>query len=128
MNKSSFNLYLGLFFGSLLLGVLIWGAILARRNQKPETVRTQPLLPAPKEPLSQASRATTTLGQENQVSHTLLFPPLDKALERVTKKPFGIKISPQNSPVSPERFSGFHTGVDFETFPDEQDTGVSVYA
>ena len=47
---------------------------------------------------------------------------------RVTKKPFGIKISPNDSPVSPERFSGFHTGVDFETTPEEQDQEVVVNA
>jgi len=33
---------------------------------------------------------------------------------RVTKKPFGIKISPKNSPIQPERFSGYHTGADGE--------------
>ena len=54
--------------------------------------------------------------------------PIERALERVTKKPFGIYITPQNSPVQPERFSGYHTGVDFETFADEQDKDVSVYA
>lgn len=54
--------------------------------------------------------------------------PIDKWQERVIKKPFGIKISPNNSPVSPERFSGYHTGVDFETFSDEQDGEVPIYA
>ena len=33
---------------------------------------------------------------------------------RVTKKPFGIYITPQNSPVQPERFTGYHTGTDAE--------------
>ena len=33
---------------------------------------------------------------------------------RITKKPFGIFITTQNSPVQPERFSGYHTGVDVE--------------
>lgn len=33
---------------------------------------------------------------------------------RVTKKPFGIYITPQNSPISPERFTGYHTGTDAE--------------
>lgn len=57
-----------------------------------------------------------------------LTPPIDRALERVTKKPFGIKISPRTSPVQPERFSGFHTGVDFETFPDEQNKDIPIVA
>lgn len=32
----------------------------------------------------------------------------------VTKKPFGIFVTPENSPVSPERFRGFHTAADAE--------------
>lgn len=54
--------------------------------------------------------------------------PIDRASERVTKKPFGILIKRETSPVQPERFSGYHTGTDFETFPAESDTAVSVYA
>lgn len=57
-----------------------------------------------------------------------LISPIDRALERVTKKPFGINISPHTSPVQPERFSGFHTGVDFETFSDEQNKDVPIVA
>lgn len=53
-------------------------------------------------------------------------PPLDRAGERVTKKPFGIFITPQNSPVQPERFRGYHTGADFEIFPEELNTDVAV--
>ncbi|MBI4023152.1 M23 family metallopeptidase [Candidatus Berkelbacteria bacterium] len=40
--------------------------------------------------------------------------PVDSFAERITKKPFGIKISPDSSPVLPERFSGYHTGADAE--------------
>lgn len=47
---------------------------------------------------------------------------------RITKKPFGIFISPKNSPVTPERFSGYHTGADFETFEEEQTKDISVSA
>ncbi len=54
--------------------------------------------------------------------------PIGRAKERVTKKPFGIKVSPNNSPVQPEKFSGYHTGVDFETFPEEQNIDVPIYA
>ncbi len=58
----------------------------------------------------------------------LLNKPLSSAHTRVTKKQFGIKISPQESPVSPERFSGYHTGVDFEILPGEEDEDVIVAA
>ncbi len=55
-------------------------------------------------------------------------PPIDKAKERVTKKPFGIFVTPQNSPVQPERFSGYHTGTDFEIFPEELEKEIQVKA
>ncbi len=54
--------------------------------------------------------------------------PLDRVRQRVTKKPFGLKISPKDSPISPERFSGYHTGVDFETFPEEASRDIEVRA
>lgn len=54
--------------------------------------------------------------------------PLSDALSRVSKKPFGIEVSPKNSPVSPERFTGIHTGVDFEVFENELDIAVPVFA
>lgn len=40
--------------------------------------------------------------------------PIAEFEKRITKKPFGIYITPQNSPVQPERFTGYHTGVDVE--------------
>lgn len=40
--------------------------------------------------------------------------PIAEFKKRITKKPFGIYITPQNSPIQPERFSGYHTGVDVE--------------
>lgn len=54
--------------------------------------------------------------------------PLEKSTERITKKPFGIYITPQNSPVQPERFAGFHTGTDFEILPGEENQDVPVFA
>lgn len=54
--------------------------------------------------------------------------PLDRAEQRVTKKPFGILINPKTSPVQPEKFSGYHAGVDFETFTEEAETIVTVQA
>ncbi len=59
---------------------------------------------------------------------TKFAPPLDRANERITKKKFGQFITPQNSPVQPEKFFGYHTGTDFEIFPEELNTEVSVYA
>lgn len=57
-----------------------------------------------------------------------LSAPIDRTNERVTKKPFGIYITPQASLVQPERFSGYHTGTDFETFPEEANLDVTIKA
>lgn len=70
-------------------------------------------------------KANTTAKSQPENAIT---PPINDALSRITKKPFGIKISPTNSPVSPEKFSGFHTGVDFETPPDEPNVDVPIFA
>lgn len=69
---------------------------------------------------------TSTVAAPTQAKE--IFQPLSDALSRVTKKPFGIKISPSSSPVSPERFTGYHTGADFEATPAEQNTDVAVNA
>lgn len=61
-------------------------------------------------------------------SSVILHSPVTDAVSRITKKPFGIYITPATSPVSPEKFSGFHTGVDFETLENEQNTHVEVFA
>lgn len=54
--------------------------------------------------------------------------PLKNMHERVILKSFGMMITPQNSPIAPERFYGYHTGVDLEVFEDEKEADVSVYA
>ncbi len=59
---------------------------------------------------------------------TELLPPLDRVKERVTKKTFGLFITPANSPVQPEKFRGYHTGIDLEIFPEETNVDVSVFS
>ena len=44
----------------------------------------------------------------------LLFHPIDDFFSGVAKKPFGVFVNPENSPVFPERFTGYHTGADVE--------------
>jgi len=63
-------------------------------------------------------------GQENM---SFVYP-IDEFEERVTKKPFGIFIEPATSPVQPERFSGYHTGVDIEYGDAEDDVPVRAIA
>lgn len=62
------------------------------------------------------------------VAAPVVLPPLDRTSERVTKKTFGTKVSPQSSPVMPEKFSGYHTGWDFEVFADEISKDVPIVA
>lgn len=54
--------------------------------------------------------------------------PIDRDDERVTKKPFGVYITPDTSPVQPEKFSGYHTGKDYEIFEDEENADVTIRA
>ncbi len=68
------------------------------------------------------------MANEPQIPVANLSLPLNNALSRVSKKPFGIYITPKNSPVSPEKFTGWHTGADFEIFPGEENKDISVFA
>jgi murein DD-endopeptidase MepM/ murein hydrolase activator NlpD len=54
--------------------------------------------------------------------------PIANALNRIKKKSFGIYVSPVFSPVNPERFTGYHTGVDFETTSNEKEVDIPIYA
>ena len=68
--------------------------------------------PAPREPLS---TPTTLLPTTTPTPETpTLVEPVAEFKQRITKKPFGLYIDPQHSPVQPERFTGYHTGVDVE--------------
>lgn len=57
--------------------------------------------------------------------------PLDKSIERPKLLTFGMYVTPdpENNPIDPpERFSGYHTALDFEILPGEEDEDVSVKA
>lgn len=70
-------------------------------------------------PASSASPSTTP-------SKPAVVAPIGQFKERVTKKFFGTYITPSNSPIQPERFTGYHTGIDVE-YTDVTDD-VPVYA
>lgn len=42
-------------------------------------------------------------------------------------KPFGIYITREDSPVQPERFAGYHTGVDYEILSGEEEEDMPVF-
>lgn len=78
---------------------------------------------------NQNASTTTNIPESPTPTPTAkLSMPIANALSRITKKPFGIYITPQNSPVSPEKFKGYHTGTDFETTAEEQNADVKISA
>jgi len=53
-------------------------------------------------------------GGENANIDFGLVEPVSGFKQNITKKPFGIFITPENSPVENDKFAGYHTGVDSE--------------
>jgi murein DD-endopeptidase MepM/ murein hydrolase activator NlpD len=88
--------------------------------------RGAPGTPTPDAGTEKPVQGTPTGGQSPKMV-TVPYP-LTNALERVTKKTFGLYVTRKNSPVQPERFAGYHCGVDFETTLEEKDTDVVVNA
>lgn len=107
----------------ILIVLLIIAVVFHRKNNLPTQTNST----------SSITSSTQQSSQENPppppaVTKKSVVDPIANAANRVTKKPFGIYITPKTSPVQPERFTGYHTGVDFETFPNEQNIDVPFYA
>lgn len=96
---------------------LIWYLFLVSNKNKPQPVSTNVNV--------QTKNVDKVINTSVAV---LISEPINGAMTRVTKKPFGIEVSPTNSPVLPERFSGYHTGVDFETTVTEKTIDVNIMA
>ncbi len=82
---------------------------------------------APENAVLQNQGAASSPSQNDNILNNFKAP-LDRTPERVTKKPFGIYITPDTSPVQPERFRGYHTGTDFEIFSEELNVDISIKA
>jgi murein DD-endopeptidase MepM/ murein hydrolase activator NlpD len=102
---------------AIILLVLIVGLFLYL-NQKYQVISTQPSKP------NFQAQNQGKLDVLPKIS--VLVDPIAQFQERITKKPFGIYITPQTSPIQPERFSGYHTGLDVEY--DDSLSDVPVYA
>ena len=94
-------------------------------NSSANQIETQNVQP---NPINQNSQNAQNANNQNGQSTNNFQSPLTRAAERVTKKPFGIYITPKTSPVQPEKFQGYHTGIDFEIFPEELNIDVPVQA
>lgn len=110
----------------IFLALFVTGFFVVRKAQAPEISSQEFLMNSPE--TMNVMQQPKIANQEKQKNEKPIqaSSPMDNALSRITKKPFGIFITSKNSPVQPERFSGYHTAVDLETFPDEQDTDVAV--
>lgn len=122
-------------FALFLLGVLFFAGkyFFSKKNTPPPAKNITESASNNSSPQNTPAEATPAppAGENipaDQPSTSAFQPPIDRARERVTKKPFGILITPQTSPVQPERFRGYHTGTDFEIFPEELDADVPVQA
>ena len=89
----------------------------------PRTAEPSPIALAPAKTIPKAEAVVV-----KPESAPEFIAPISDATSRVTKKPFGLLVSRKTSPVQPERFSGYHCGVDFETTAAEQDVDVPIVA
>lgn len=67
----------------------------------------------------------------NDTSASKLGYPLPRGEEREKKLTFGLFVTPdpETNPIDPpERFTGYHTALDLEIFPEEENRDVSVLA
>lgn len=109
---------------------LFWSRNFSKNNMAIVPTGSQPQATSNSASTGQDANVSTSANNQNIGAQDMngFQPPLDRAGDRVTKKNFGIFITPQNSPVQPEKFSGYHTGADFEIFPEELNTVVEVHA
>lgn len=74
-------------------------------------------------PTAQLSPTITSAPTSKEELYSL---PIADFKNRISKKNFGTYVTTQNSPVSPEKFNGYHTGVDVEY--EDIDVDVPIFA
>lgn len=116
---------LGVTFG-LAVATVYW--ILEGRNGDPKSDNPRSTATGNPIPLLEIPSQGDSETPSELPAHLETVWPLAGGRIRVTKKPFGIYIDPNTSPVQPERFRGYHTGADFEIFPEENPTKLAVHA
>lgn len=99
-------IYGGLIFAILVVTVaIVWWQSSRLSNTQPVSQPATQSAPAPKQRPSPKPTA--------KVSY-IYSQPTTGFKARATKKLFGTYVSPGHSPISPERFQGYHTGTDAE--------------
>ncbi|MFA6524852.1 MAG: M23 family metallopeptidase [Patescibacteria group bacterium] len=124
MGKGFKRVLYGLLIMFIFFGVFVFLQIKKNQNIGNSTILNNSVLVNSE--ITNIANADLNQNLNNQVSNEGYQSPLDQPKERIIKKPFGIKITKTNSPVQPERFSGYHTGADFEVFADELNSDVEV--
>ncbi len=103
--------------GLVLLMVAILGFSVIRHKTAP-TLSPSPIstvTPTSIASLLPTDSATSpVVANSSLIPQSHLVPPVADFKSRITKKFLGTYVTPQNSPVQPERFTGYHTGVDVE--------------
>ena len=99
-----------------------------------------PIMPKPKETclngrepfkiseLREAFVRGTAIDPASYESETAFLTPLADFNKRTSRRPFGIYVRPGNSLVRGEKFRGYHTGLDIELLPGEEEIEVPVRA
>jgi murein DD-endopeptidase MepM/ murein hydrolase activator NlpD len=113
----------------IILLVIIVAAVYKITNKNKSsnisvTPSAQPSSVAPSFLLVASTPPSVTPSESPSISKYGLNYPIEQFKERITKKPFGIYITPDTSPVQPERFAGYHTGADVEFQDAESDVPV----
>ena len=112
-----------IFLVIIFVVVLSTGGFLGYRyyqNKKKSSI-SQTSTPSVQTPVPSPTDSNSSSQNQNALAS-----PIDQFKERITKKPFGIYVTPQNSPISPEHFTGYHTGADAEY--EDVSNDVPVYA
>jgi len=115
--------FIGLFLVAVFFGLVFWRV---EKSTAPDSLSTGNQVKS--SPAQDSAVLSDPVANPSAQVVDIFQAPLDRAKERVTKKYFGIFITPTASPVQPEKFRGYHTGTDFEIFPEELNAEVDVHA
>jgi len=106
----------------IIAGVFVYLGMNKFKQAKKNSTVSQPVPAQTKPAESSIALPVASPSAEPQISK--LAEPVKDFRSRITKKFFGTYITPQNSPVQPEKFTGYHTGVDAEYADVAEDTPI----